>query len=212
MEITLFPSDSSAGKIIDHLQRHGEATVRELEELLGISTTAVREHLSHLQARDLLATRQVRRGPGRPHLVYFLTPKAQSLAPKSYDTLITLLMREIASREGPDQLQALLDAVGARMAETYRGQVAGADLQQRLGRLRDTMEARGIPAEVEESGERFQVFACPYHEVAREHAGVCAMERRMLEQLLGESVQIEGTIREGRRSCQFKVRTDEEGS
>ena len=60
-----YPAESPAGKILAHLQRHGEATVKDLEELLQISTTAVREHLTHLQAKDMLATRLVRRGPGR---------------------------------------------------------------------------------------------------------------------------------------------------
>jgi predicted ArsR family transcriptional regulator len=116
-----------------------------------------------------------------------------------------LLLREIASREGPDQLQMLLDAVGARMAEEYRNAISGEGLGERLGALRQALEARGIPAEVRPSGTEIQVFACPYHDVAQEHAGVCAMERRMIERLLGETIHLDGTIREGRRSCQFSV-------
>lgn len=207
MDATSFASDSPAGKILDHLQRHGEASVKEFEEVLSVSTTAVREHLTHLQARELLATRLVRQGPGRPRLVYFLTPKARSLVPKSYDTLVTMLMRELASRGGPDELQSLLDAVGARMAEVYRGQIGGDDVPQRLAQLRDALEARGIPVQLDSSGEELQVFACPYHDVAQEHAAVCTMEQRMLERLVGENIRIDGTIREGRRSCQFSIRT-----
>ena len=50
MAVTQYTAESPAGKILDYLQRNGEATVKDLEELLGISTTAVREHLTHLQA------------------------------------------------------------------------------------------------------------------------------------------------------------------
>ena len=50
-----------------------------------------------------------------------------------------------------------------------------------------------------------ELFACPYLDVAQEHAGVCTMERRMIEQVLGETIALEGTIREGRRSCHFTV-------
>lgn len=205
MTVTQYAPDSPAGKILAYLQRHGEATVKELEELLGISTTAVREHLTHLEAKDLLATRLARSGPGRPRLVYFLTPRAQELFPKEYDTLVTMLLRELASREGPDRLQVLLDAVAGRLADEYRGEIGGADLAERLRRLRDTLEARGIPAEVQSSGEGLRVFACPYHDVAQEHAAVCAMELRMLERVLGETIELEGTIREGMRSCRFTV-------
>jgi DeoR family suf operon transcriptional repressor len=202
---TVYPGDTPAGKILAYLQRHGEATVKDLEELLGISTTAVREHLTHLHAKDLVTTRLVRQGPGRPHLVYFLTAVAQELFPKEYDTLVNLLLHEIANQEGPDRLQVLLDAVGARLAAEYRDQVSGADLVERLTALGGALEARGIPVELQPNGESFRLFSCPYLDVAQEHAGVCTMERRMIEQVLGERIILEGTIREGRRSCHFTV-------
>ena len=202
---TLYPIESPAGKILDYLQRHGEATVKDLEELMGISTTAVREHLTHLQAKDLVATRLVRNGPGRPHAVYSLTPEAHSLFPKEYDTLTNMLLREIASQEGPTRLQLLLDAVGERLAEEYGSQVAGEGIEERLAALRTVLERRGIPVEIQPAGDGFRLFACPYFGVMQEHAGVCAMERRMVEQVLGEQIVLEGTIREGRRSCRFMV-------
>ncbi len=123
MTATISTTESPAGKILAHLQRHGEAAVKELEDVLEVSTTAVREHLTHLQAKELVATRLVRRGPGRPHLVYFLTPKAQSQFPKQYDTLVNMLLREIAGQEGPERLQVILDAVGARLFWRRRGAV-----------------------------------------------------------------------------------------
>jgi predicted ArsR family transcriptional regulator len=205
MSTTLYSSESPAGKILTYLQRHGEATVKDLEELLGISTTAVREHLTHLQAKNLVTTKLVRRGPGRPHALYFLTNAAQELFPKEYDTLTNMLLHEIASREGPEQLQVLLDAVGARLADEYRRQVVGDKLPERLAALREALERRGIPVELLPDGDSFKVFACPYLDVAQEHAGVCSMERHMVEQVLGEQVVLEGTIREGHRSCHFTV-------
>src|SRR5262249_3992350 len=129
----------------------------------------------------------------------------QSLFPKQYDTLVNLLLREIAGQEGQERLQVILDAVAARLAQEYGAQVSGADLPERLAALRGALEARGIPAEVPASGDGVEVFACPYLDVAHEHAGVCAMELRMVEQVLGETVALEGTIREGRRSCHFTV-------
>lgn len=204
---TQYAAGSPAGKILDYLQRQGEATVKNLEELLGISTTAVREHLTHLQAKNLVTTRLVRNGPGRPHAAYFLTAEAQNLFPKEYDTLTTMLLREILSQEGPARLQVLLDAVGARLAAEYGGQVSGTDLQQRLVQLRAALEQRGIPVEVQPEGDSFRLFACPYYDVAQEHAGVCNMERRMVEQVLGETIVLAETIRDGKRSCRFIVQS-----
>jgi predicted ArsR family transcriptional regulator len=205
MAATRFTSESPAGKILAYLQRHGEATVKQLEELLGISTTAVREHLTHLEAKDLVTAKLVRRGPGRPHALYFLTNTAQDLFPKEYDTLSTMLLREIASQEGPDRLQVLLTAVGARLAEEYRGPAVGAELPERLLALCAALEQRGIPVELLPGDDSFKLFACPYLDVAQEHAAVCTMERRMVEQVLGEQILLESTIREGGRSCHFTV-------
>lgn len=213
MTMTPFAPGTQAGKILAFLQRRGEATVKDLEELLGISTTAVREHLTHLEAKDLLGTRLVRSGPGRPRLLYFLTARAQELFPKQYDTLVTMLMREIASSQGPQQLQILLDAVAARLADEYRAQLRGEGVAERLEQLRAILEARGIPAEVEAEHEGIRVFACPYLDVAQEHAAVCTMERRMLENVLGETIQLESTIREGGRSCHFtRARPSHDGA
>jgi len=203
VQTLLFAADSPAGKILDYLQRHGEATIKELEDLLGISTTAVREHMAQLQARDLLATQRVRGGAGRPHLVYSLTPGAQHLFPKAYDTLTTLLLRELIARSGPEHVELLLAAVADRLAAEYK--VGDGVLAERLSAVRQALEARGIPAEVLPAEHGLEVFACPYLDVVQEHAGVCSMERRMLEQILGQPVQIDGTIREGRRRCQFTV-------
>ncbi|KAB8142506.1 winged helix-turn-helix transcriptional regulator [Chloroflexia bacterium SDU3-3] len=209
MAAITFVGDTPANKVLRHLQRHGEASVRDLEEVLGISTTAVREHITNLQTRGLIDTKLVRTGPGRPKQVYFLTSAAQAQFPKAYDTLVNMLLRELANRQGSEQLDVLLDAVGSRLAEEYKGQIPGEELQEKLDGLRKALEARSIPVEVQPSGQGFQVFSCPYLDVAQEHEAVCRMERRMMEQVLGEDLQIEGTIREGHRSCSFKVRNEE---
>lgn len=210
MSASTLAGETPAMRVLRHLQRHGEASVRELEAVLGVSTTAVREHLTHLQARSLIQQKLVRSGPGRPKQVYFLTAAAQAQFPKAYDTLASMLLRELATRQGPEQLDMLLDAVGARLAAEYAGQITAAELRDKLDELRIALEARNIPVEVQPSGQGFQVFACPYLDVAQEHEAVCRMERRMIERVLGEQLQLEGTIREGNRSCNFRVQTENE--
>ncbi len=208
MTVRHFAEDSPAGIILQHLQRHGQATIKELEDVLGVSTTAVREHLAHLQAHGLIATSTVRRGPGRPRFVYTLTSKAQSLFPKHYDQLINLLLRELMFAEGKEKVDELLDRVSKRMANEYAGQISGEDIRARLDALRAMFEAKGIPAEVQQSGDGIHIFACPYFDVAQEHPAVCRMERQMLEDVLGEKISLEGSIREGHRNCRFVIREE----
>lgn len=204
MQSTPFSADSSVGQILTFLQRNGEATIRELEIELGVSTTAVREHLINLDARGYIATRLIRNGRGRPRIVYSLTEQARDVFPRSYDTLVTVLLDEIARQQGEQGLTQLLDSVSERLAEGYQRGGKG-DLESRMSNVQKMMESRGIPVEVQPDSHGFTFYACPYHEVALEHAGVCAMEKHMLEQVLGQSIQNETSIRAGSRVCSFSV-------
>lgn len=205
MEVIGFSTASPAGMILRHLQRNGQATIKEFEDVLGVSTTAVREHLAHLHAEGLLSTSAVRRGPGRPHFVYRLTHKAHSLFPKHYDLLIKLLIQEIAAEEGMEKVDQLLERVSNRLASEYADRISGEDVQERLVELRSMLEAQGIAADIHKSGDGLHIFSCPYFDVAQDHAEVCTMERQMLEQLLGEKVALKHTIHEGHHHCSFVV-------
>lgn len=206
MSVLQYPEQSPAGQILHHLQRHNKAGIKDLEGVLGVSTTAVREHLIHLQASGLVATSSERRGPGRPRLVYTLTDKARSLFPKQYNTLISLLLNEISAVEGSAKVEQILDGVSQRLASEYSNHMHGTNSAARLGELRILLESRGVPAEVMPGGASIRLFACPYYDIAQAHPEVCSMERQMLEYVLGEKVDIGKTIRDGHHNCHFVVR------
>ena len=90
-----YAATSPAGQILHYLQRQSEATVKELATMLGVSTTAAREHIVHLQAEGLVEVRAERHGPGRPRMVYTLSDAARSRFPQQYDRLLTGLLREL---------------------------------------------------------------------------------------------------------------------
>jgi predicted ArsR family transcriptional regulator len=205
MEVIGFRDSSPASIILQHIQRHGQTTIKKLEEVLGVSTTAVREHLAHLQAHGLVVTSTMRYGPGRPRLVYTLTDKAQSLFPKHYDLLIRLILQELAAEGGMERVEALLERVGARLAQEYGERISGEDVSVRLNELHQMLEDKGIPAEVQASGTSINIHSCPYFDVAQEHGEVCAMERRMFEQVLGKEVVLEQSIRDGYHHCCFAL-------
>lgn len=204
-----YATTSAAGQILQHLQRHGEATVKELAAMLGVSATAVRDHLVHLQAEGLIEARAERYGPGRPRLVYTLSAAARSRFPKQYDKLITGLLRELIALEGPDKVEQILERVSRRLAEEYADRMEGSDVPERLAELRRLLEQRGVPAEVAEAGDGIRLFACPFYDVAQDHPEVCSMERQMIEFVLGEKLALESSIREGAHTCRFVVRSGE---
>jgi DeoR family transcriptional regulator, suf operon transcriptional repressor len=208
MQVIGYATTSASGQILQHLQRQGEATVKDLAAMLGVSVTAAREHLVHLHAEGLVVARAERNGPGRPRLVYTLSEAARSRFPQQYDRLVTGLLRELIALEEPDKLDQLLERVSRRLADEYSDRMAGNGIGERLSELRRLLEQRGVPAEVVAEGDGISLFACPFYEVAQDYPEVCSMERQMIEFVLGEKLALESTIREGAHTCRFVVRSN----
>src|SRR3990172_12719227 len=106
-------------QILEYLQRHGRATVKDLGNLLGLTSTGIRQHLTVLERDGLVAAHEERGRVGRPTLVYVMTEKADSLFPKTYDLLANVLLEEIRATEGNEKLQHILQNVAHRLAAPY---------------------------------------------------------------------------------------------
>lgn len=197
-----------ASEILRLLQRNGPMSARELQSALGVrSRNAVREQLLWLEAAGLLQAETRRSGQGRPAQAYALSERAQGLFPKGYDVLLKLLLEEIGVRHGRDGLQQLLDGVSERLAEHYGGRDDGQKLEDRLRVLADAFDARGTPIAIVEQGDVVAVheYSCPYYNVAQNDSDVCAVEKRMLEQVLGRNVQLTRRLVDGHAGCEFIV-------
>ncbi len=57
---------SPAEVLVRSLKRHGRMTIKELQEALGVTRTAVRQQLSALEAKGFVERTVERRGVGRP--------------------------------------------------------------------------------------------------------------------------------------------------
>src|SRR5207247_6479624 len=81
-------------RILEYLQRNGRATVKELGQLLGLTSTGIRQHLTVLERDGLVAVREERGRVGRPNLVYSLTDEADAVFPRTYDVRASVLRAE----------------------------------------------------------------------------------------------------------------------
>src|SRR3990172_8755614 len=131
---------STRQHILEYLQRQGRATVKELGSLLGLTSTGIRQHLTVLERDGLVDAREERGRVGRPTLVYSLTEKADSLFPKTYDALATVLLEEIRASEGKERLHDLLHKVAERMAAPYAERIEGRPLPERVRETARIME------------------------------------------------------------------------
>lgn len=209
MSLTTMGKETPSRQIIEHLQRHGTATVKEMEALLGVTTTAVRQHISSLTAEGYIRRRSVHNGVGRPHHVYAMTDKAQELFGCHCDDLALTLLQEVFNIEGSARAQLLLDRVGNRLAQRYAGAVRGLGLQQRVTEMAGVLEARGVLTDhiVQADGSIvLTAYNCPYHELARQHREICDMDEKMMRSVLRTDVTLSACIMEGHARCSFVVR------
>jgi predicted ArsR family transcriptional regulator len=209
--------NSPRSEVLRYIQRHGSASIKDLEVALQVTTTAVREQVERLLREGFLQTTRVRGEVGRPYYVYSLTAKAQELFPKDYATLAVLMLEETLAMHGQEGLRTLLNRISQRMAEKFTGKALGEGLSQKLvglvAALGDTgVEVSMIPVsgDAEGSGEDGYVLrthTCPYFDVARTHREVCEMEAEMLTGLLGPGVDVKlgNCIIDGKHACEFHV-------
>src|SRR5581483_3465543 len=104
-------------QLLVSLQRERDGLgVEALSNELGITVTAVRQHLAAL-GRDGLVE-QVASAPsgGRPAHVYALSEKAREAFPRRYSWFSEVLLEVLRHRVGPDGLKRTLKALGEKAA------------------------------------------------------------------------------------------------
>src|SRR3990172_1759452 len=199
---------STRQQILEYMQRHGRATVKELGALLGLTSTGIRQHLTVLERDGLVDTREERGRVGRPTLVYSLTEQADSLFPKRYDDLAGVILEEIRSVDGNERLHQLLSRVAERLAEPYTDRVAGMALPERVRETANIMEEQGCLVDYSEADGDFYIdeYTCPFPKVAQTDRAVCALHVDFVRQLTGGDTRLPRSLLRGERSCTYRIR------
>lgn len=200
--------NAPAWQILEHLQRNPSATIKELEELLGVTTTAVRQHLTSLQASGYLDRKEERSGVGRPHHVYVATEAARELFACRCDVLALTMLQEMSGMVGPRQMETLFKRVGERMADRYADSVSASGLEGRVEELALALGRQGVLTDVSADGGdaiSLEMYNCPYHDLAVAHREICDMDQRMMERVLEADVSLDECIMDGQGCCSFAI-------
>lgn len=203
-------------QILEHLQRHGRTTVKELGQLLRLTSTGIRQHLTVLERDGLVLASEERGRVGRPTLVYTLTEKAETLFPKGYDELAIALLEEIRAEEGSERLYQLLHRVAQRLAESFWERVQGKSLAQRVEETALILQEQGCLVDWEQrDGEFFlHEFTCPLSKMAKQDSSVCTLHLELVRLLTGADTRLVRSLLRGERSCTYRIRplADEDAS
>ncbi len=194
-----------AWRIVQFLQKEGTATHKELESYLGLTRTAVREHLATLESGGYVARATVVQGRGRPHHEYSNTDKARSLFACHCGDLSIIMLSEMMDVVPADTVNVLMARLARRVAQEYAAEIKSGDPRARMHELAALMSRKGILCQVHEAPDSAQVqlelFNCPYHDLAMEHPQICDMDRDMIGHVVGTPVELVDCIVEGSHSC-----------
>lgn len=197
--------ESSRGRIVT-LLRGTTKTVNELAEGLGLTDNAVRAHLLSLERDGLIKQSGIQRGVRKPHFAYQLTEEADQLFPKAYDALLNQLIAALKQRLSPEALEEVLREVGRALASAQGVAHNEDQLEDRLGKALNALEALGGAARIEKEGDNLFISSdrCALATAVAEHPEVCKLAETLLTVLIGRDVR-ELCDREGSPRCRFEI-------
>lgn len=202
MSTEFVPSDVA---LLDLLRKHDQLTVNQLSSLMEVTATAVRQRLSRLRAQGLISRAVEKGGRGRPVHRYTLTESGRKKTGANFADLAIALWEEIRSIRDPDVRRGLLERISRRLAAEYDMKIEGGTLEERMSSLAELFGERDVPIEVR-AGDLpvLTVVACPYPRLAEIDRSVCAMERILFSELLGEEIRLSQCRLDGDGCCTFE--------
>jgi predicted ArsR family transcriptional regulator len=202
---------TTRGKIVSELRRHGQASAADLARTFGLSPNAVRQQLMVLERDGLVAERSVRRGPTKPTYEFSLTLEADKLFPQGYDKMLTAVLRELRDQFGEAAVGRIFDGLSRRAIERARLEVTADDPEQKVAQLTEMLRKTGVVAEYSliDGGFALHEHSCPYSSAAKENPEVCQVIHHVIDETIGgEHTQTE-SLAHGGKECRFELRPKE---
>ena len=202
-------------EILNSIKVKGAMTAEELARELGISQVAVRQHLTALEAENVISVTIERRGLGRPSHRYMLTSYGDESFPRRYDAVLTELLDELRAWQGQAVVDELLQRRRERTLLTLQSRMNDRSLMGRLNELARLENDNGFMTEVCSDGPEGYVLVkrnCSVCAVARDHPAICCQgESELFARLLGNTeVTRVSAIADGDNTCTFHIRPLEE--
>jgi predicted ArsR family transcriptional regulator len=200
-------------RLVERLKRTDSATAGELAGDLGLTDTAVRQHLEALESAGYVRRSAAEAtGRGRPPVRWQLTAAATGVFPDRHAELTVELLDSIRTELGDAALEQVLEARANRQAQHYRHLLAGDLLADRVRRLAEQRSVEGYLAEVVDADGRGQELVlvehhCPIAAAAHSCGTVCRTELEVFQAALGDDVVVsrEQHLLAGDQRCAYRI-------
>ena len=192
------------------LRNKAGATIDELAAAIGVTRTAVRQHIASLIQDGLVAAGATRPSRGRPTQLFVLTDAGKEVFPRHYAWFAQLLVEAITDEHGVAGLRTRLGRIAAAGVTqlAQRGE-RPAGTRERISRVTELMDELGYDAQAApEAGGLPTIEAenCVFHELARRQPEVCQFDLAILSGYTGAQVDLEECMARGQHVCRFRFR------
>ena len=203
------PGNSQQEVLNQLLERKTGATLDELVSAVGLSRTAVNQHLIALEKAGHIQKTTPRKSGGRPQNVYLLTEAGANLFPKQYSWFSKMLIETLRERIGEEQVSQYMYDLGVKLSAGLIPRLVGKNRAERIDEIVKIMNETGFIARTIESGgagklPRVECKNCVYHDLSKDYPEVCRFDIGFLSGLMGAEVEHQSCMQRGGEACRFR--------
>lgn len=188
------------------LKKAQPLTAHELAERFGLTPNGLRRHLKVLEEDGLVRYRREVRGVGAPVYAFSLTKAGEALFPRQYLSVLGKALEAVQEHGGDAGVEAVLQGGWADMAKEAAPVLETLPLDERTAVLAELLTARGYMAEaISEPTPTLRIHNCAIREIAERFPQACAVEAKIMEQLLGVPLVRSAHWRDGCGHCDYGV-------
>lgn len=196
-------------QLLRHLLRNKSgATVDELAHALGVTRTAVRQHLAGLMRDALVSPGEVRPSGGRPKQLFVLTEEGKEAFPRHYSWFAQLLVEAMANEHGTTGLRVRLGRIASAVVEQLRQRLPGGESRrQKVAQVSGLMDELGYDARTAkdlDGAPTIEADNCVFHELAMKHPEICHFDLALLSGYTGSKVELHECMARGGHVCRFR--------
>lgn len=191
------------------LKNKAGVSIDELAAEARVTRTAVRQHLTALEAEGYVRKGDERKTAGRPGQTFVLTVRGTELFPRQYSWFSGLLLNAIRGERGSEGLAQWLRELACTVATSLNSRLEGKQDEQRLEAIVTILNELAFEAKATLPVDRpsetaIEASNCIYHDLAQQFPEVCQFDLELLSQLTGSEVEHQECIVRGGHSCRFR--------
>jgi len=201
---------NSQQEILNQLMDHKSGlTLDELVVSVGLSRTAINQHLMVLEREGYVRKGTQRKTGGRPLNVYILTEDGTNLFPKQYSWFSRLLIQTLREQIGEERVAEYMYDLGVKLSAGLIPRLVGKNRAERIAEIVNIMNetgfiARTLAPENSDKLLRVECKNCVYHDLSKDYPEVCRFDIGFISGLMGAEVEHQACVQRGDDVCRFR--------